>query len=78
MFVQTTIGDLSMPAYKAKFATKTPIELEFALVDGSPVGALKIKPSTLLWKGHRSKRYRSVSIERLGELMHKHGKPVKF
>lgn len=70
-----------MPAYKANFSTKTPIELEFAFADGEPVGSLKIKPSTLLWKQPGAKKYRSVPIERFNDWIQSKGaraRPVQF
>lgn len=69
-----------MPAYKANFSPKTAIELDFSMANGEPVGSLKIKPSTLLWKRHGAKKYRSIPIERFDEWMQEkaRARKVKF
>jgi hypothetical protein len=53
-----------MPDYKAQFAVENSLELSFSDRDGNAIGMLKIKQSTILWKPHDGKKYRSVPLEK--------------
>lgn len=53
-----------MPASKNKFLAPSSYDHEIGDADdGTKVGELRIKPSSILWKGKGEHKYRSVSLD---------------
>lgn len=62
-----------MPDYKTQFSPTMPLELEFYDRDGNPIGKLRIKQSTILWKPFNKSRFRSVSLESVAKWIYENG-----
>ena len=45
--------------------------------NGDVVGHVRVKPSTILWKAWRGRKWRGVTLQKFGELMKENGKEQK-
>ena len=66
-----------MPASKNKFLEPASYDLKIGKAKGgSKIGELRVKPSTILWRGKNQQQYRSVQLHEFTAWIEKHGKLV--
>jgi hypothetical protein len=67
-----------MPASTNKFLAPSSYDHEIGdAINGSKIGELRVKPSSILWKGKSEHQYHSVSLAAFVKWITKNGTQVK-